>query len=142
MTAGRHNHATDQSRERFHNALNIRALLKAEIRVMRWRRPVAPRLTNDDEDGRIEYVRHPGGEPDRSCMVVRVTDQHDGWRGSVIARDARRRLCTGFRIRLRHESTCSGSRRDAVLRNLAPPAAAGLATATPQRARSRPGRRR
>jgi hypothetical protein len=32
MTAGRHNHATDQSRERFHNAMNIRALLKAEIR--------------------------------------------------------------------------------------------------------------
>jgi hypothetical protein len=25
MTAGRHNHATDQSRERFHNALHIRA---------------------------------------------------------------------------------------------------------------------
>jgi len=31
MTAGRHNHATDQSRERFHNALNIRASYKPKF---------------------------------------------------------------------------------------------------------------
>src|SRR5262245_49570452 len=93
MTAGRHNHATDQSRELFHNALNIKP----------------PNSRNSVDEIAHDSRRHPG---------------------------------TAFRTRVPRDSTCSGPRRDAVLRCLAPAAAAGLATATPPRARSRPGHRR
>src|SRR5262245_4068351 len=92
-TAGRHNHATDQSREPFHNALNI----------------TPPKSRNSVDEIAHDSYRHPG---------------------------------TAFRTRVPRASRCSGPRRDAVPRRPAPPAAADLATATPPRARSRPGHRR